>query len=656
MNKMLKRTPAVNCQQYRHRLQMHGKFVASSTWKKVELEVLYQDLLNLKSNGEVDISDSLKDQLRAEGTKCRDNSPSILLTKEMKEAAKSLKQNPDIIIRRGDKSSVYVIMDKDDYLSKLEVILSDTSKFQPLTRNPVEVLKNNLNTLIEQANSAAPNTFKKITGDYNPGYLYGNPKTHKDGIPLRPIISQIPTPTYAIAKQLDSLIKPYIPSKYMLKSRDEFIDIIRGKDPTEETCSLDVESLFTNVPVKRTISFILKHVYHHSQIKPPSLPRNILKELLLTCTTSVPFLAPTGKLYLQTDGIAMGSPLGPTFANMYMAVIENNVLSKECIPLELYLRYVDDIFLVCSKSNMEKLCEHFEKASVLTFTYELAKQKKLAFLDVLVETKDETISTSVYHKPTDAGQCLNFNSECPIRYKLSVIKSYIKRAYSVSSSWDLFNAEITRMKQILVNNGFPNSIVDTEIRTVMNNIRNQHQNQNCDKIKVFYCNQMNNNYKTDETVIKNIITKNVVPKKLSTKLDIVIYYKNRKTNQMVMTNNILAKGKRQLDKSRVIYQYSCPYDVCKRHPSINNSYIGFTTMKLTRRLSYHLSSGAIVKHSQQIHSKKVSRDELVENTITRYLIQDCRRLEILESLLIYHEKPELNLQDTGFSRKLHLYC
>ena len=166
---------------------------------------------------------------------------------------------------------------------------------------------------------------------------------------------------------------------------------------------------------------------------------------------------------------------------------------------------------------------------------------------------------------------------------------------------------------------------------------------------------MNNNYKTDETVIKNIIIKNVVPKKLSTKLDIVIYYKNRKTNQMVMTNNILAKGKRQLDKSRVIYQYSCPYDVCKHHPSINNSYIGFTTMKLTRRLSYHLSSGAILKHSQQIHSKKVSRDELVENTITRYLIQDCRRLQILESLLIIHENPELNKQDTGFSRKLYLY-
>jgi hypothetical protein len=82
----------------------------------------------------------------------------------------------------------------------------------------------------------------------------------------------------------------------MLKSRDEFIDIIRGITVQSEIFSLDVESLFTNVPVKRTIGIILKHVYHHPQLSPPVIPRSVLKKLLLTCTTEVPFITPWSTL------------------------------------------------------------------------------------------------------------------------------------------------------------------------------------------------------------------------------------------------------------------------------------------------------------------------------------------------------------------------
>ena len=52
---------------------------------------------------------------------------------------------------------------------------------------------------------------KKITGDYSPGYIYGNVKTHKPGEKIRPIISQISTPTYRVAKDLDQIIKKYLP-------------------------------------------------------------------------------------------------------------------------------------------------------------------------------------------------------------------------------------------------------------------------------------------------------------------------------------------------------------------------------------------------------------------------------------------------------------
>ena len=53
--------------------------------------------------------------------------------------------------------------------------------------------------------------------------------------------------------------------------------------------------------------------------------------------------------------------------------------------------------------------------------YELSVNRKLPFLDVLVETNDNKFQTKVYHKPTDQGLCLNADSECVEKYKTSVI-------------------------------------------------------------------------------------------------------------------------------------------------------------------------------------------------------------------------------------------
>ena len=189
---------------------------------------------------------------------------------------------------------------------------------------------------------------------------------------------------------------------------------------------------------------------------------------------------------------------------------------------------------------MKSLRSEFEKRSVLKFTFEHSKQRKLSFLDVMVEIRDGAFSTSVYHKPTDLGQCLNYKSECPTRYKLSVIKSYLKRAYSISSSWELFQCEVTRMKQVLVNNGFPNHIVDKEVKVVVQNVLTGRPKGESEILKLFYANQMNDKYKTDEKVLKNIITANVKPTNTSSKIELIIYYKNTKTSQMVVKNNLTA--------------------------------------------------------------------------------------------------------------------
>ena len=261
----------------------------------------------------------MKPQLLAEVTKHRVNTrgknESKLLTPRLIAAAKDLKQDDSIVIRKADKTSIYVILDRKDYDDKINDIISDETKFQKIRADPTDNLKKKANKLIAAANAEVEGVhFREIIGEYKPGYLYGNVKIHKDGNPLRPIISQVPTPTYEVAKQINKLVTPYIPTTNTLKSSADFITVLRCNEPNGILASLDVQSLFTNVPVVETADIILHYVYENHDLPAPRLPRTVLRELLLLCTKEAPFLSPSGQLYKQVDGVAMGSPLGVLFA------------------------------------------------------------------------------------------------------------------------------------------------------------------------------------------------------------------------------------------------------------------------------------------------------------------------------------------------------
>ena len=67
-------------------------------------------------------------------------------------------------------------------------------------------------------------------------------------------------------------------------------------------------------------------------------------------TTRTPFRNLNGEIYLQREGVSIGNPLGPTFANIYMCEVENSVpLDNPILKRSLYVRYVDDICLIVNK-------------------------------------------------------------------------------------------------------------------------------------------------------------------------------------------------------------------------------------------------------------------------------------------------------------------
>ena len=81
---------------------------------------------------------------------------------------------------------------------------------------------------------------------------YGLLKFHKPGIPLRPIVSFVSSPTYAISGYLARILLPVVENTdYTVKNVCEFADFIRDNtlNACEELVSFDVVSLFTKIPV-----------------------------------------------------------------------------------------------------------------------------------------------------------------------------------------------------------------------------------------------------------------------------------------------------------------------------------------------------------------------------------------------------------------------
>ena len=75
------------------------------------------------------------------------------------------------------------------------------------------------------------------------------------------------------------------------------------------------------------IKTITERTFNHPNLPLPKISQEILKKMLTLCTRELAFIAPNGHLYRQVNGMAMRSPLGPTFANYYMSHIENLVFN-----------------------------------------------------------------------------------------------------------------------------------------------------------------------------------------------------------------------------------------------------------------------------------------------------------------------------------------
>ena len=153
-----------------------------------------------------------------------------------------------------------------------------------------------------------------------PGILYGLPKVHKTVVnrktKLRPILSTINTPTYKLSKFLVPLLSPITKNEFTINNTFSFAKEVKDFDPSLYMSSLDIDSLFTNIPLEETIDICVKNLYEGREII-DGISIDMFREFLTVALSNSCFIF-DGELYCQTDGVSMGSPLGPHLANAFL--------------------------------------------------------------------------------------------------------------------------------------------------------------------------------------------------------------------------------------------------------------------------------------------------------------------------------------------------
>ena len=387
-----------------------------------EFEVFFQGLL--KDTGNIP-----ETELQLIKTKLRNTCEKYTKIKvpyKYRKIINELRKREEIAVLKADKGRGIVIMNKDKYHEKCLQLL-ETEQFQKLSHDPTKTTERKVQNASRKIKSRLSiNEYKGIypTGS-SPGKLYGTAKIHKlsdrDGIKklsIHPVIYNLNTATYHLAKYLAKLLSPLSTSEYTVSSSKEFMTTIKNVQVPSgyHMVSFDVKSLFTNVPLKYTIGLVLEQIYNKGELV-TNITRSEMKEMLLLCTKNVHF-SYNHDIYIQRDGVAMGSPLGPVLAGIFMMNLERSLVPKLNVYINLWRRHVDDTITFVKIGSVEYLLSVLNNFHPkIKFTYKMEVESKLAFLDILLHRDGLDIITTVYRKVTNSDVNLNWYSFCPREWK-----------------------------------------------------------------------------------------------------------------------------------------------------------------------------------------------------------------------------------------------
>ena len=394
----------------------------------VQFELFFRDIRNLDilSNADLDFVKAKIKEAALSSYRSYNNNVPQNLSKEEFTTLQNLSKNKDLTIRKSGKGNSVVIVQRQDYLEKMNDILSDQKKFSKVSLKDKTLLnfainqEKHVDTVLKkfvESKSMTEKTRKSLKPvGTRPNIIYGSCKVHKASVwncpPFRRILSALNTPTYKLAKFLVPILKPLTTNEFTIKYSFNFAEEIVEQQHDLFMGSLDVDSLFTTTPLEETTEIRTNELFKESEAV-EDLSKTEFKELLSLVTKDSRFIF-NGTLYKQINGVDIGSPLVLNLANVLLVCHEKNWVehcSVEYRPL-YYRRYVDDIFVLFnSAEHLKRFYSYLNSRHLnISLIVENEKDNRMPFLDINIIREKDKFTTSVIHKPTFSGIYTHFDS------------------------------------------------------------------------------------------------------------------------------------------------------------------------------------------------------------------------------------------------------
>ena len=264
---------------------------------------------------------------------------------------------------------------------------------------------------------------------------------------------------------MDHYLKPIIPTiPSYIRDTTDFLQKILTLPPLPKNAKLitiDVKSLYTNIPQDEGIQTVLDMLDKHPD---PNRPHNNILKQMMTYILKYNYFQFNNDNYLQIHGTAMGTKFAPSFANIFMAHIEELIQQNApdgLLPY-LWLRFLDDIFLIWlhDDNSLQNFLEYINTVHpTIKFTYTVS-EISTNFLDTTIYKRPNgQLASTLYRKPTDTIQLLHYNSNHPTSTKVGVVYSQTLRLRRIITEDVYFEQELQLLQRILTKRQYPLELI-----------------------------------------------------------------------------------------------------------------------------------------------------------------------------------------------------
>ena len=319
--------------------------------------------------------------------------------------------------------------------------------------------------------------------------FYALPKIHKgfDPFPpLRPIVSGCNSCCERISNFVDFHLKKVAQKNdSYVKDTTDFVRKIQDVELNEGSIvvSADVTGLYTVIDHQEGADACREALETRPESEKQRLPSFVISDLVLMILKSNCFVF-LGRFFHQIVGTAMGTPMAPSYANIYMGRIEKEILAeyerKTGLRPTVWLRFLDDIFMVWPHGSeklqdfiefMQQFGESKNMRTNLKFTFETGSS--VPFLDTMVSIDGRRLKTTLFSKPTDAHLYLRSDSCHPPSCTKGLVKGELLRARRICTKDSDFKEAASRMKGYFIQRGFNQEAVEEKIAEVLETPRNE---------------------------------------------------------------------------------------------------------------------------------------------------------------------------------------